>query len=196
MPRTRAFKASEVAAKAMNVFWRHGYEGTSIEDLVTATGLSRSSIYQAFGSKQGLFDASLNCYLESITGLLAPLENGSGGLDDVIAFFDGWRGRADGERDRSLGCLVVNSIAELAATSPEIRRLGDSYQSRLRDSFIRALAVASDRGEIAADTIARRASVLSLLTMGLFIAARGQQAEVIDTLVEDVVAEVLSWRRV
>lgn len=195
MPRTRAFKPTEVAEKAMNVFWRQGYEATSVEDLVEATGLSRSSIYQAFGSKQGLFDASLERYLQGVTQLLAPLQGGTGGLDDVVAFFGAWRQLLVDESDASLGCLMVNSIAELAATQPWVREIGDSYQVRLRDSFVRALAVASDRGEIPADTISRRADVLSWLMMGLFIAARGQPPKVIDACIEEAVAEVASWRQ-
>lgn len=194
MPRTRAFIAAEVAEKAMYVFWRQGYEATSVEDLVEATGLSRSSLYQAFGSKQGLFDASLERYLHGVTQLLAPLERGTGGLDDVLAFFASWRQRLVDERATSLGCLMTNSIAELAATQPWIREIGDSYQVRLRGSFVRALAVASDRGEIPADTISRRADVLSWLMMGLFIAARGQPPQVIEACIDEAIAEVASWR--
>lgn len=55
MARPREFDENEVLQKAMLVFWRKGYEGSSIYDLMEATGLTKSSIYKAFNSKEGLF---------------------------------------------------------------------------------------------------------------------------------------------
>ncbi len=64
MVRPREFDESEVLDRAMEVFWRQGYEGTSMADLSLAMGLSAPSIYAAFGSKRGLFDAVLARYRE------------------------------------------------------------------------------------------------------------------------------------
>ncbi|MHB1171810.1 MAG: TetR/AcrR family transcriptional regulator [Lacisediminihabitans sp.] len=60
MGRNRSFDAADVIAKCAEVFLRTGYEGTSIDDLVNATGLHRGSLYKAFGSKRGLFLAALH----------------------------------------------------------------------------------------------------------------------------------------
>ena len=194
MPRTRAFDLGEVTARAMNAFWRCGYEATSIEDLVAATGLSRSSIYQAFGSKRGLFDAALNRYLDGIESKLEPLQSSGGGLDGIIQFFESWEPIAAAGAGSSMGCLVVNSVAELANTQPWMRDYGDAYQTRLRQAFIRALAVAADRREIRPESIERRAQLLTLVTLGLFVAARGQAPEVVALRASDAVAEISSWR--
>ena len=59
MGRTRSFDENVVVAAATDVFLAGGYEGTSVDDLVGATGLHRGSLYQAFGSKLGLFLAGL-----------------------------------------------------------------------------------------------------------------------------------------
>jgi AcrR family transcriptional regulator len=59
MGRNRSFDEGDVLAASAEVFLKTGYEGTSIDDLVTATGLHRGSIYKAFGSKRGLFLAAL-----------------------------------------------------------------------------------------------------------------------------------------
>jgi AcrR family transcriptional regulator len=64
MARPRAFEEAEVLDRAMDVFWRHGYEGASMAELTKAMGLNSPSIYVAFGSKRGLFDAVLNRYRE------------------------------------------------------------------------------------------------------------------------------------
>lgn len=195
--RTRAFDIGEAADRAMQVFWIHGYEATSVEDLVAATGLSRSSIYQAYGSKEGLFDAALRAYLAAIEAKLAALESNGGGLDDVAAFFTnvGTDKSVAGDSQRcSRGCFVVNSIAELAQTTPWIKQMGDAYQDRLRQAFIRVLAVAADRGEIAASSIERRANLLTFTTLGFFVAARGAPADAIAAHADEVIAEIETWR--
>ena len=55
---------SAIADAAMQVFWRRGYAATSVQDLVDGTGLGRGSLYNAFGSKQGLYEAALRRYHE------------------------------------------------------------------------------------------------------------------------------------
>lgn len=60
MARTRAFDTERVLAISADLFCRSGFEGTSVDDLVTATGVQRGSLYGAFGSKLGLFVAILD----------------------------------------------------------------------------------------------------------------------------------------
>ena len=60
MGRTRTFDESDATRSALGVFWDQGFDGTAVPDLEEATGLSRSSIYHAFGSKRGLFDAAVS----------------------------------------------------------------------------------------------------------------------------------------
>ena len=55
MPKTKQFDEAEVLEKAKELFTEKGYNGTSMDDLVQVTGLSRSSIYDTFGDKHGLF---------------------------------------------------------------------------------------------------------------------------------------------
>jgi TetR/AcrR family transcriptional repressor of nem operon len=70
MARKRAFNIDEVLIQATNVFAQYGYAGTSIDQLVEATGLQRGSIYQTFGNKAGLFREAFTHQLDSykITG--------------------------------------------------------------------------------------------------------------------------------
>ena len=60
--RTKEFETDEIADAAMHVFWRRGYAATSVQDLVDGTGLSRSSLYSTFQSKQGLYQQALRRY--------------------------------------------------------------------------------------------------------------------------------------
>src|SRR4051794_16564667 len=59
MARRRAFEESKVLDRAADVFGRHGYDGSTMAELTAAMGLNAPSIYAAFGSKRGLFDAVL-----------------------------------------------------------------------------------------------------------------------------------------
>ena len=192
--RPRSFDASEVTLQALAVFWERGYEATSIEHLVCATGLSRSSIYQAFGSKQGLYDSVLSRYVESVESVVDSLIIDGGGLDAIVAWFRNLSCALPGVEADGSGCLVVNAVAELGATDPEIRALGDRYQQTFQRAFLQALAVAADRGEIDVSTIERRATMLTYSTMGLLLAARGRANPDPNDEVEAIVAEVESWR--
>lgn len=66
MARTQTFDRDTVVRAARTVFWEHGYDGTSIPDLEDATGIRRSSLYNTFGSKRGLFDAAVQSYLDEV----------------------------------------------------------------------------------------------------------------------------------
>jgi hypothetical protein len=62
MARTHAFEENQVLDRAMAPFWRQGFEATSIEELVAASGINRGSMYAAFGDKRGLFMPVLDHY--------------------------------------------------------------------------------------------------------------------------------------
>ncbi len=115
MARPREFAETEVLDRAMETFWSRGYEGTSVDDLVGATGLSRSSIYQAFGNKRELLDAALGHYVQTVVAsMLAELESDSAGLGEIEAFFARIASIATDVPDRgALGCFMTNTIAEL-----------------------------------------------------------------------------------
>ncbi len=68
MARPRAFDERNVIEQAAAMFAEQGFQGTSIDDLVEATGLMRGSLYKAFGSKRNLFEASLRLLATQFTG--------------------------------------------------------------------------------------------------------------------------------
>lgn len=68
--RPREFDADEALDKALHVFWLHGYEGASLSDLTEAMGISRPSLYAAFGNKEGLFRRALDRYAEKGPGAI------------------------------------------------------------------------------------------------------------------------------
>jgi TetR/AcrR family transcriptional repressor of nem operon len=158
MGRRRRYEPRDVITAARDLFWERGYELTSVSDVERRTGLNRSSLYQAFGSKRGLFDAALDRYLEEITGeLFSVLRNAGGGPTAVVHFFRRLASsfRADPER-AGRGCLLLNTIAELGGRDPDLTRVAAAHRDRLRETFAAALAEGDRAG--APDLIRRRDS--------------------------------------
>lgn len=150
MARPREFEADAALERAMQAFWAKGYKATSLEDLCQATGLSRSSLYAAFGGKRALLLRSLARYEENalarITAALAkPLpvrEAIAAFIDELIDGIVAGPGRA--------GCFIGNCAAELAGDRVMASRVRQSL-ARVEGVFHDGLARAQARGELAAD---------------------------------------------
>lgn len=148
MGRPKNFDRDTVLDQAMGVFWKQGYEATSIQNLVDATGINRASMYDCFGDKRGLFRAALERYLETVSAKRMKRLEGPGPVrqrlsdyfGDVIAFATGPAGR--------LGCMLTNSLIELAPSDSEIGgRLNDGV-SALQDRFEAMIREGQAAGEI------------------------------------------------
>ena len=196
MGRPKGYQRDAVLANARDVFWERGYEATSISELEQRTGLNRSSLYQEFGSKRELFDAALECYADQVIAtLLAGLRTPDARLEAVAALFERlselFHSRAT---VATRGCLLVNSIPELATGNPSVRWAAVAYREQLRTAFAGALDNAASRGEIDAETVHRRAHVLASTLMGVWLTVRIDPVDA-GRLCEMVAAETLSWRR-
>ncbi|MGA4843516.1 TetR/AcrR family transcriptional regulator [Streptomyces sp. G45] len=128
MARPRTFDEERALDAAMRAFWEKGYEATSTQDLCEATGLGRSSIYNTFTSKHDLFQRALNRYIETMSAPQAEIleDPERTGIERIRALFDRvlaseYAYRSDDER--SIGCLTVNTVVELARRDPEAARL-------------------------------------------------------------------------
>lgn len=127
----------------MQLFWSRGFEATSLQDLLRAMGIARSSFYQAFGSKHEVFLRAVERYRDYLAGeLRASLERSDSGLEFIESTLksvaEGTR-RADGRR----GCLVFNTAAELGQKDPEVAgRVAASI-----DAFTRVFSDAVRRGQ-------------------------------------------------
>jgi TetR/AcrR family transcriptional repressor of nem operon len=147
--RSRGFEAEEALQAAMLLFWRQGYHATSAEDLVRATGLSRSSLYGAFGGKPDLFAAALRRYRrEQSAGLIAALA-GEGPLRPAIEQV--FRATVAAARaDDGAGCLIVNTATEFGAADAGIAAIVRDNVTEVLDALTTAIGRAQDRGEIGA----------------------------------------------
>ncbi len=107
------YEIERVIDQATQVFWSQGYQGTSVADLVAATRLSRSSLYQAFTSKEGLFSRCLQAYSDAVTRWLQDnLERADSGRSFIEqTFLQAAKGADDPLLRR--GCLAMNTAIEL-----------------------------------------------------------------------------------
>jgi TetR/AcrR family transcriptional repressor of nem operon len=172
MPRPRTFSPDDAVRAARDHFWRYGYEATSLTDLERVTGLNRSSIYQAFGTKRQLFDRALSSYLAEVAWpRLAPVEAGGAGPAEIAAYFTALAGALTHAPAglAARGCLVVNTITELGPHDPQAHAVGSDYKRRITRAFQRALQP-SHRAP------ARKAEVLTGLLIGVLVTARLEPA--------------------
>ncbi|MGH1371838.1 MAG: TetR/AcrR family transcriptional regulator [Cellvibrionaceae bacterium] len=121
MARPKAFNEEAVLTEAMLCFWRRGYTATSMKDLEAATGLTPGSLYNSFGSKDGLFLSSLDHYIEKVVRRRVQKYLLQGDpIEGIEAYFyDGFR---SGERQIKGGCLLINTSTELGPHDQTIRK--------------------------------------------------------------------------
>lgn len=134
----------------MQVFWRRGYEGTSLQDLLTATGLSKSSFYQAFSSKHEAFQQALTHYCD---GLTARLREKLRAADSGWEFIESVLMSAVGEAripDDPRGCMIVNVATEFSSRDARISELVADGVKRVTRIFVTAVKRAQKEGRIAA----------------------------------------------
>src|ERR1700756_3690064 len=120
MAGVKQFDVEEVLDRAMTVFWTHGYDSTSIQDLVEATGINRASIYGTFGDKKGLFLAVLDHYSKKVgQPLLAELNDHDPrrAVDRLLRSII----RRNSDPRFPPGCLVTNTALECPVTDTDIR---------------------------------------------------------------------------
>lgn len=142
MGRAQAFETDRVVRAALGVFWRSGFEAASVPALEAATGLNRSSIYHAFGSKRGLFDAAVQTYLDDVVRpRLRPLlaERVSAGA--VVDYLTGLRDALarTGEIQADSGCLLVNTSGAPISRDEAVRRTVADYRAELRAALGRGV---------------------------------------------------------
>lgn len=117
--RPAIFDNKEVIEKAQKVFWTKGFTATSLEDVLTATGMGSGSFYNTFkGGKKELFRKALNQRREAFRAFETALNQSDAPMELIRDFF---RSIARADHDTHLqGCLVVNTVVEMAALDKDL----------------------------------------------------------------------------
>jgi TetR/AcrR family transcriptional regulator, transcriptional repressor for nem operon len=142
------FDPDQVVASATAAFWSKGYEATSLQDLLDATGLSKSSLYQSFGGKQQLFGRCISAYTDRMVALLLERLGGSGSAMQFIRTVLTEIGSEGAHGRRPIGCLVMNTASEFGQRESVFAEWVDSGISRVRAVMLRAIEQGQRAGEI------------------------------------------------
>jgi TetR/AcrR family transcriptional regulator, transcriptional repressor for nem operon len=141
MPRTAAHSSDQIINAAMLHFWQNGYHATSMDDLVTATGVNRHAIYSGIGGKSELYRRGFAAYRATIvTPAFSAVEQIDAGLDAIGGFFEFQIARAEAAGLPGPGCFVANAMTETAPHDPQIAEEVAAHNARLKAGFAHALA--------------------------------------------------------
>lgn len=149
MARTREFDTEAAVSRAMELFWAHGYEATSVRDLTQHLGIGQGSLYAAFGDKNGLYRAAMAHYRATLAAAaLRSLEEGANARSAIRTLLTERIRIA--VRSGGQGCLAVNAVCERLPEDAATRRAVRDMQDATREALTEVLRAARDRGEIAA----------------------------------------------
>ena len=186
MPWEKNFDIDETLTRAMQTFWAHGYEATSMQDLVTATGVNRASIYATYGDKRALFLTALRKYDGEIRRrMLAELAETKTPAEAIAAVFDKFIGQTTVPQG-NWGCFLVNTALELAAHDGEIAELVNAAQDEIEAFFLAMIRKGQQSGAFAADRDAKPLAHQALASLlGMLVMIRSRPEEEFLTAVRD-----------
>jgi TetR/AcrR family transcriptional repressor of nem operon len=195
VPDVKHFDQDAALARAMDLFWRQGYEATSVQDLVCELGVSRSSLYATFGDKDRLFQTALQRYCRAEAGPRHDLLHGDGPvLAAVRELLEGIAAAPAVHPDRR-GCLVVNAAMERVPADATTATAVAAQLGRFEEALLGALAHGQARGELDHDQDARAlARFLVTVVQGMRVVGKAAtDPRMLDDVVE-VALGAIRWR--
>lgn len=172
--RPKVFDRDAALDKAMTLFWQHGYEATSLSDLVEATGAKAPTLYAEFTNKEGLFRAVLDRYISRFAAKHeAQLFCEEKSVEQALRDYFTAVATCFTSKDTPAGCFMINTSATLAASSKEIANTVKSRHAMQEETLSAFLAQRQQRGEIPAQCNPQMlAQYLSCILQGMSISAR------------------------
>lgn len=184
----KQFDTELALAKAMEVFWAHGYEAASLSELLKKMGIGKKSSYDTFGNKQSLFLKALEYYANSIIrDMRACLVAGSplGNLKQLLRNLQNIHSQPG-----SCGCMLGTNIADFNTDDEAIANVMRGYLRQVEDVFTVTLVRAQAAGEISPDANPHNlARLLLCVTQGIALLGRVMDD---DTTLEGAVAAAIS----
>ena len=171
--RPRSFDSEKALDRALQVFWKQGYEGTSISDLTAAMNINRPSLYAAFGNKEALFDKVLERYIQGpgsyvTKALLAPTAREF--VEELLTrsadFFT--------DQSHACGCMSLNAGLALNPDNKRVRQLLKKRQAAREVLFVQRFKRALAEGDLPAGSDpSELADYVSVIFQGLAVQAAG-----------------------
>lgn len=175
--RPKGYDREEVLGKAMELFWRQGFEATSTQQLVEHLGINRNSMYSEFGSKKLLYEAVLDYYSRlEMSPNFEPLEAPGAGLAEIYGLFDHYA-QFSVVHNAGRGCLLANMTIEMAGADPRSLEISQAFIGRVQGAFENGLTNARAAGAVHPDTDLRtQAQFLTSAWLGVLVLLRSNGA--------------------
>ena len=178
MPWEKSFDEDLVLEKAMQVFWRKGFDSASMANLIEETGINRGSIYNAFGGKRALFVKALLKYdLVNRRATLARLEALDEPKKAICDFFDSIVVSTVADVERK-GCFLFNTVSESGLHDAEVNAIVANGLREIEGFFRRSIEVGQTRGDIRQDVNPEsKAKAMLALALAIRVLGRGGYSE-------------------
>ncbi|MFG2222551.1 TetR/AcrR family transcriptional regulator [Streptomyces sp. NPDC048644] len=185
MGRGKEFDPDVALQAALELFWRKGYEATSMQDLVDHLGINRGSIYATYGSKHELYLKALDRYCEGEGSVALELLSRPGSaLSAVRDFLLAHAAQCHRDEERK-GCLVTNSATELLPGDAGVGRRIETALRDVENALTGALIRAKGQGELDENAQPRSlARFLVTFIQGLRVIAKTQDERRLDDAVD------------
>ena len=171
--RPRSFDPDKALDRALQVFWRKGYEGASLSDLTKAMGINRPSLYAAFGDKQALFHKALDRYSEGPASYLNEALKEPTARAVVDRLLRGALGLPTGHRNPP-GCLMIQGALACGDEARPIRRELIRRRAQAEAAIRKRLEQAQTEGDLLPDSSpADLARYVATVMQGLAVQAAG-----------------------
>ncbi|HEX3134193.1 MAG TPA: TetR/AcrR family transcriptional regulator [Planctomycetota bacterium] len=171
--RPRAFDRDVALTQAMQLFWDRGYEGTALDDLTAAMGISPSSLYAVFGDKEQLFKAAVDQYLAGPGGYSARILAEEPTARGAVARLLSMAAQELTHPKRPAGCMVALSSTHGSPAAKSIRATLQRYRHGARDALQARIQKGITAGELPAASNAAEIGNFYLATLfGMSVQAR------------------------
>lgn len=174
MARPREFDMQEAVNAAMSAFWECGYEGTSTQDLLDAMGLTKGSLYKAFGDKHSLFLMCLQDYLDR---LFEKMKQAVDAGSDPLQSFTALMGVTENlccRQEEPKGCFAVNTVVELSQRDEKASEILMRHLVRVEKLLAKVIKSGQQSGDFRSDISAEHlAEALFVYIFGMLAQSRG-----------------------
>jgi len=166
MARPKAFEREQALDHAMHLFWKQGYEATSLPELLNTMSIGRQSLYDTFGGKHQLFMESLTRYREMIWATLADLQSPNASLGDIQAWFSAMI-EFFGDAPHRRACFLINCTMELAPHDDKVAGMVREHYQVMEDAMLNAVQRCVARGEMEVNNAKATARTLLSTALGM-----------------------------
>lgn len=147
MARKKSFDEIDVLHKALQLFWRKGYNATSIQDLVDELGINRASLYDTWGDKHNLYVAALKLYRQSTSSrLLNDIRSDMPARQVIRSLLERIVNDVILDKEKK-GCFLVNATTELANSDMDIHQMVDENRNTIIEVLAEIIKEGQEKGE-------------------------------------------------